>query len=307
MIGMRGIGETMARWPPAMQCGVLIVFSGILVTVQLAIVRYLAHEVNVFEIVFFRGVFGVLAICPMMLGANRAWLRPNRPWLLALTGTLAFLATVGFYFAAKHLPIADITAIHFSRPLFAAIVAAIVLGETLRGGRIVAIVAGLVGAAIIIRPGMVELNVGVLYVLGVVAVQSWNPINRKLLSRSEHPDTIAIWVTIVILPWSMIVTPFVWTTPSLELVAWMAAVGTLEVLNQRVLSRAYIHGDAVVVVALHYTRLPIAALVGIVVFAEFPEIWTWIGGAVIAGAALYLAHRESVAARGRKAEGGQAS
>jgi drug/metabolite transporter (DMT)-like permease len=295
------MGEAMGRWPQTVQCSVLIVFSGILMTAQLAIVRHVAHEVNVFEIVFFRGVFGVLAISPMMLSANRAWLRPNRPWLMALTGTLAFLATVGFYFAAKHLPIADITAIHFSRPLFAAIVAAIVLGETLRGGRIVAIVAGLVGAAIIIRPGMVELNVGVLYVLGVVAVQSWNPINRKLLSRSEHPDTIAIWVTLIILPWSMIVTPFVWTTPSLELLLWMAAVGTLEVVNQRVLSRAYLHGDAVVVVALHYTRLPIAALIGFVVFAEFPEIWTWIGGAVIAGAALYLAHRETVANRAKKA------
>jgi drug/metabolite transporter (DMT)-like permease len=73
------------------------------------------------------------------------------------------------------------------------------------------------------------------------------------------------------------------------------------VVNQRVLSRAYLHGDAVVVVALHYTRLPIAALIGFVVFAEFPEIWTWIGGAVIAGAALYLAHRETVANRAKKA------
>jgi len=301
MIEPRRMGEAMGRWPQTVQCSVLIVFSGILMTAQLAIVRHVAHEVNVFEIVFFRGVFGVLAISPTMVRANRAWMRPNRPRLLALTGTLAFLATVGFYFAAKHLPIADITAIHFSRPLFAALVAAAVLGETLRGGRTVAIVAGVVGAAIVIRPGMVALNVGVLYVLGVVAVQSWNPINRKLLSRSEHPDTVAIWITLIILPLSMVVVPFVWTTPSPGLLAWMAAVGTLEAINQRVLSRAYVHGDAVFVVALHYTRLPIAALVGFVVFAEFPDIWTWTGGAVIAGAALYLAHRETTARRAKAA------
>jgi len=179
----------------------------------------------------------------------------------------------------------------------AALVAAVVLGETLRGGRVVAILAGLIGAAIIIRPGMVTLNVGVLYVLGVVAVQSWNPINRKLLSRSEHPDTVAIWVTLIILPWSILIVPFVWTTPTPTLLAWMAAIGILEVMNQRILSRAYVHGDAVVVVALHYTRLPIAALVGFLAFAEFPDIFTWTGGAVIAGAALYLSHREAAGRR----------
>ncbi len=299
MIGTRMIGETMGRWPHAVQCSVLIVFSGVLITVQLAIVRHVAHEVDGVEIVFFRGGLGGGALAPLMAGPHRARGRPSRPWLLTLTGTLAFLATVGFYFAAKHLPIADITAIHFSRPLFAAIVAAIVLSETLRGGRIVAVAAGLFGAAIIIRPGMVELNVGVLYVLGVVVVQSWNPINRKLLSRSEHPDTVAIWVTLIIVPLSAVALPFVWTTPTLAQLGWMAAVGVLEAINQRVLSRAYTHGDAVVVVALHYTRLPIAALVGFIVFREFPDGWTWAGGAVIAVAAIYLSHRESRAARAK--------
>jgi drug/metabolite transporter (DMT)-like permease len=141
-------------------------------------------------------------------------------------------------------------------------------------------------------------------VLGVVAVQSWNPINRKLLSKSEHPDTIAIWVTATILPWSLIVVPFVWVTPTLELVAWMAVVGVLEVLNQRVLSRAYLQGDAVLVVALHYTRLPLAALIGFLVFAEFPDLWVWGGGAVIAAASIWLARREAVVARARKLQGG---
>jgi drug/metabolite transporter (DMT)-like permease len=290
-------------WPPAIQCGFWIILSGTLMTVQLAIVRYVARDVNVFEIVFFRAVFGVLAILPIMLRGERQYLRPQRPGLLLLCGTLAFLATVGFYLAAKHLPIADITAIHFSRPVFAAILASLVLGEALRGNRAIAIVTGLLGAAIVIRPGLVDLNVGVLYVLGVVVVQSWNPINRKLLSKSEHPDTIAIWVTATILPWSLIVVPFVWVTPTPALVGWMAVVGVLEVLNQRVLSRAYLQGDAVLVVALHYTRLPLAALVGFLVFAEFPDIFVWVGGAVIAASSIWLAHRETVAARRRNDRG----
>ena len=157
------------------------------------------------------------------------------------------------------------------------------------GNRAWAIVAGLVGAAIIIRPGLVELNVGVLFVLGVVVVQSWNPINRRLLAQSEHPDTIAVWNPLVILPLAAIPAFLAWTTPTVVQLGWMAAIGVLEMLNQRVLGRAYSRGEAVVVVALHYTRLPIAALVGFLMFGHVPEIWIWIGGAVIAGAAIFLA------------------
>jgi drug/metabolite transporter (DMT)-like permease len=69
----------------------------------------------------------------------------------------------------------------------------------------------------------------------------------------------------------------------------------MEIINQRVLGRAYLRGDAVIVVALHYTRLPIAALIGFAVLTEFPDIWVWIGGGIIAGAAIYLTIQESKA------------
>ena len=289
---MRTAGALIARWPPAVQCAVLVIVSGTLMVLQLAAVRVIADDVNIFEIVFFRGVFGVIMMSPMLFRNGAVHLRPNRPRLIWLCGTLAFFATVLFYFSAKHLPIADITAIHFSRPIFAAVVAAVVLGEALRGSRVLAIVLGVVGAAIIIRPGYVEPNIGVLYVLGVVAIQSWNPINRKLLSRSEHPDTVAVWNVLIIIPYGLAVTIFVWTTPTVEQLLWMALIGLMELLNQRVLARAYIQGDAMVVVGLHYTRLPIAALVGFALFGEVPEIWIWIGSAIIAAAAVILARGE---------------
>ena len=71
-----------------------------------------------------------------------------------------------------------------------------------------------------------------------------------------------------------------------------ATIGVLEMINQRVLARAYIQGDAILVVGLHYTRLPIAAIVGYLMFGDVPEIWIWVGGTVIAMAALFLARSE---------------
>jgi drug/metabolite transporter (DMT)-like permease len=290
-----------ARWPPTVQCAFWVLISGIFMTLQLAAVRMIADDVSVFEIIFFRGLFGAVVMAPLLIRNGSVLLRPNRPGLIWLCGTLAFIANVFFYLSAKHLPIADITAIHFSRPIFAAVVAAIVLGEALRGSRVLAIGLGIIGAAIIIRPGIIDVNIGVLYVLGLVAVQSFNPINRKLLSRSEHPDTVAVWNILTILPYGLAFTLFVWTMPTPEQLFWMALIGVMELLNQRVIARAYIQGDAMIVVGFHYTRLPIAVIVGFLFFGESPDIWIWVGALVIAFAAIILAKGEN------RTEGGRAS
>jgi drug/metabolite transporter (DMT)-like permease len=291
------IGKLIERWPAAMQCAFWIIFSGVLTTIQLGMVKLIANDLNVFEILFVRSLFSLLFILPLLTGNARVLLRPVRWGICLLCGVLAFAANVCFYFAASYMPIADITAIHFARPIFAAIMASVFLGEIIRGSRAIAIVAGLVGAAIIVRPGLVDLNIGVLFVFGVVAVQSWNPINRRMLAKSEHPDTIAVWNPLIIMPLALVPAIFVWIPPTPEQIGWMAAIGILEMLNQRVLARAYFQGEAVVVVALHYTRLPIAAIVGFLMFGDVPEIWIWVGGAVIAGAAIYLARKEGAAAR----------
>ena len=292
---MGWIDKLIAPWPATVQCSFWIVVSGTLTTGQLAIVRLIANEVHVFEIVFLRAVFSLIFIAPLLMGNAAVLLRPVRLGICILCGTLAFLANVGFYFAAKFMPLADIMAIHFLRPILAAILAGIFLREFIGGSRAIALLAGLAGAAIIIRPGLVELNVGVFFVLGVVVVQSWNPINRRLLAKSEHPDTVAVWNPLVIFPLAGVPAIFVWTMPTAAQLGWIAVIGILEMINQRVLGRAYVQGEAVIVVALHYTRLPIAALMGFLIFGDVPEIWIWIGGAIIAGAAVYLAQRETSA------------
>ena len=285
--------KVISSQPAAIQCAFWCLISNVLLVFQLAVVRLIADEINVFEIVFFRSLFSLIFVVPLLTKNARVLLHPNRLGIMILCGALAFVANVCFYFAAKYLPLADITAIHFTRPIFAAILAALILKETLKGARFIAICAGCIGAAIIIRPGIVELNIGILFVFGVVAAQTWNPINRRLLALSEHPDALAVWNPLCIIPLALLPTIFVWTTPSMELLAWMALIGALEMLNQRVLARAYIHGEAVVVLALHYTRLPIAAVLGFFMFGDVPEIWIWVGGGVIIAGSFFLAYKEA--------------
>jgi drug/metabolite transporter (DMT)-like permease len=274
--------------------------SAFLITTQLAIVRHIGDDIHVFEIVFFRGLFGVVALAPLLHKDWQTHLIPKRPWLNLLCGTLAFFSSVSFFFAALLVPLADIMAFLFARPISAGIVAAIVLGEALTRSRILAILLGLAGALIIVRPGLVGFNPGVLFVLGTLALRSWNPLNRRILSKIEHPDTIAVWNILVFVPYGLLLAVFVWTTPTLIQLGWMALVGALETYNQRCIARAYRKGDAIIVTGLQYTRLPVAALAGFVFFGDVPEIWIWVGATVIAAAATILARGEMRAAREAK-------
>lgn len=274
--------------------------SAFLITTQLAIVRHIGDDIHVFEIVFFRGLFGVVALAPLLHKDWQTHLIPKRPWLNLLCGTLAFFSSVSFFFAALLVPLADIMAFLFARPISAGIVAAIVLGEALTRSRILAILLRLAGALIIVRPGLVGFNPGVLFVLGTLALRSWNPLNRRILSKIEHPDTIAVWNILVFVPYGLLLAVFVWTTPTLIQLGWMALVGALETYNQRCIARAYRKGDAIIVTGLQYTRLPVAALAGFVFFGDVPEIWIWVGATVIAAAATILARGEMRAAREAK-------
>jgi drug/metabolite transporter (DMT)-like permease len=286
--------RAMERWPPTVQAAMWILITGLLITLSLAVVRHIAHEVHIFEIVFVRSLFGLALMLPVVLRKGAAApLMPNRPGLAILVSVLGMGAATCLYFAAARMPLADITAILFIRPIFVAMIAIVVLGEASRGRRWVAILVGIVGALIVVRPGFAVFDYAILFVFGTVAIQSWNPINRKLLSRSDHPDTIALWMPLAVIPIAGTASIFVWTTPTWELLSWMMLVGVLETLTQRGLARSYLKGDATIVVALTFTRLPIAALVGFALFGDVPELWVWVGGLVIVVAAGYLTRGEA--------------
>ncbi len=131
----------------------------------------------------------------------------------------------------------------------------------------------------------------------IASAAQGRPTDVVLLTRTEHPDTIAMYHAAFMLPVAVIPAIFVWQTPSLEMFGWLIVIGGFGILNQRMLARAFAVADASLVLALGYLRLPISALMGFLVFGEIPTIWVWVGGAVIASAAAYIAHREASVTR----------
>lgn len=290
---LQSIETRFAALPGPVRAGFWISCTGATFTGMMAISRHLSADLHVFVIVLFRSLFGLVFLAPLAFRHGGRRLRTNRVRLYAIRGVTAYVSLVGYFYAAKYIPLADISAIVFTRPVFACIAAIIFLGELTRGRRWVAIGIGFVGGLIVVRPGFAEINIGVLFALGAVAMTVCNTIFIKSLSFTDHPDTIAIYQGLSVAPIALIAALFVWTTPTLEQFAWLLGMGALGAATQRTLARSFAAADATVVTVLDFLRLPIAALVGLVVFGEWPVVWVWVGGAVIVASSFLLTRRES--------------
>lgn len=295
------MGAAIRRWPPAAQAAFWMLLIGTLVTFTLVFARKVSDQIHVFEIVFFRSVFGLLFMTPWMVNRGLGAMRIKKRYgLVTLRSTLAFFGSAAFFFAATLMPLADVTSIIFIRPIIAAIAAIIFLHEVVRLRRWTAIILGMIGALIIVRPGFTDVNVGVAFALVTVCTLTWNTINLKILARDETSDALAVWHMVLMMPLGAIACIFVWTTPTLEQLFWMFLIGICEMTSQRCMSRGYKAADTTVIMAFSFLRLPVAAILGFALFGEVPEIWVWVGAAIIAASSLYIAHRESVVAKRRK-------
>ena len=289
--------DRIAALPASIQAAFWITLSGFTFTVSITAVRNVTEELHVLEAVFFRSVFGIAFMLPWLIrNGPRAALGTERLGMFVIRGCLAYFITLLYFAAAGLMPIADLTSITFTRPIFGTIAAIFVLSEIVGMRRWIAIAIGFLGMVIIVRPGFQAINLGAIYILVAVIMQTANTMIVKILTRTEHPDTIAMYHAVFMLPLAIIPAIFVWQMPTFEEFGWLIVIGGFGILNQRMLARAFAIADASLVLALGYLRLPISALMGFLVFGEVPTIWVWIGGAVIASAAAYIAHREASAA-----------
>lgn len=287
------IGARFAVLPGPVRAGFWITCTGITFTGMVSVARTLSPEMHVFEVVFFRSLFGLVFLSPIVMRRGMAGLHTTRLPLFMLRGVTAWLSLVGYFFAAQFIPLADIAAIGFTRPMFACIAAILFLGEIARARRWSAIAIGVIGGLIVVRPGFAEFNIGTLYAVGAVSMTVCNTIFIKSLSFTEDPDKIAIYQGLCVAPLAFVAALFVWTTPTWEQLGWLVLIGALGSATQRSLARAYHATDATVVTVLDFLRLPIAALFGLVLFAEWPVIWVWIGGAVIVVSSIMLTRKEA--------------
>jgi len=197
-----------------------------------------------------------------------------------------------YFMGLSMIPLAKVMALSFSSPLFATIIALIVLGEVIRTRRITALIIGFVGALIILRPGIVELDLGSMLILGAAAAWAGCLVIIKVLARADSSITITLYSTIFLMPVSLIAAIPYWQTPTFNQLLLLAVMGITGSLGQTALAQSFREADMTAVLPLEFLRLVWASLFGYLFFAEVPDIWVWIGGSIIFSASTYIAFRE---------------
>jgi drug/metabolite transporter (DMT)-like permease len=285
--------------PPIVEAALLMAFGAVCVAVQNGVIRVVSDDIHTFEVVFFRNLFGLLAMLPLLGGVGLGMFRANNPGRLMLMSTWHLLGMVCYFLAILYLPIAEVTALAFSKPLFATVGAALVLREVVRARRWSAVGLGLVGVLIVLQPGAQAISLYAGLVLLGALLGAATSLMVKRLTATDSVSTIvwyqALFATVLALPVCLLQ----WRTP--DPTGWflLLAIGALGTLSWLSMTRAFFLADASAVVPFEFLRLPFAALVAYLWFAEVPSVWTWIGGTLIFGATAYIAEREARLARNR--------
>jgi drug/metabolite transporter (DMT)-like permease len=279
-----------------------MVAGGLLFVAVTVLVRLLGSDMPAVEAAFIRYLIGVILLLPMlwrMRGRSFGLSRSSFP-RYALRGLVHGVAVMLWFFAMARIPLAEVTAIGFSTPVFTALGAILIFHEQVKARRIMAIAAGFVGTMIILRPGFNSIEAGSLAQLIAAFFFAGSFLLAKRMTQSESSEDIlvmlSVFCTLALLPGAL----YFWREPTLLEVAWLALVAVFATAGHYAITRAIAAAPLTVTQPLSFLQLIWAIGIGYWVFDEVPDNWVIIGASIIVGAVTYLTHREAQAARRRK-------
>ncbi len=271
----------------------LMLAVSVLITSMHVLIRRMSAMYHPFEIAFLRNAFGLIVFLPLLLSSGFTILHTERLGLHAARAGLQVVAMLMFFTALAMLPLAKVSALSFSSPLFAAVAAVVLLGERMRLRRTIALVVGFIGALIIIRPGAVSLDTGSLLVIGSSAVWAIAITIVKRLSATDSSITITAYMVVFLTPLSLVPALFVWRWPTPIDTGWFIIMAVIGTIAHIMMAQAFKYADATAVLPYDFARLVWASLFGLVLFAEVPSAWTIAGAVVIVASTTYIAVREA--------------
>ena len=261
------------------------------------LIRYASAELHPVQIAFFRNVFGFLVFLPILMRSGFGFLRTERLGLHAVRGLLNIGAMLMFFYALSMVEVARVTALAFSAPIFTGILSVVFLGERFRMHRWGAIVVGFIGVLVVLRPGLIPMELGPVLVLVSSLLWATVMIIIKVMSRTESSLAIVAYMNIFLAIYSVVPALFFWQWPTPEGWWLMAAIGITGTLGQLGLSQSLAETEPTVVMPFDFLRLIWVAGLGYWFFAEVPDLFVWIGGTVIFASGFYIAWRENRARR----------
>lgn len=246
-----------------------------------AIIRVLGRDLPEPVIVLFRFLFALAFFAPSMMRGGGGLLATRRPGAHALRAACGYAGFVAFVYAAQRMPLADVMALGFTQPLWAAAIGMLAFGERFSVARALALLAGFAGAMLVLRPGFAHAPLlPALAALANALLTCIAMMTVKRLSATEPAGRIAALFLLVGTLLSVPGAWAAWTTPAPDALPWLVVLGALAWIGQVALSRGYALGRFSTMAAMDFARLPAALAVGWIAFAEVPD------GPAVAGMAL---------------------
>ena len=261
-------------------------------------VKLLSNELHPIIICFYRCLMGLIIITPFVARNNFKALQTDNMRLQIFRALINIISMICWFSAIGMMHFEKATALGFTTPLFTTVLAVIILGEVIRFHRTAALLLGFIGILIIIRPGYMPFEFGTILMLIASFSFSFVLIFVKKLSATDSSLTIIFYHLLYMTPAFFILSLFYWQSISFNQLVIFSLMGSSGLLSHWCLAQAFKMSDTTFVMPLQFTKLIWASLIGLFIFAEQPDIWTWIGGVIIFISVVYITYREAFRKKG---------
>ena len=239
-------------------------------------------EIDVFQIMELRALIGLALLWPLIHAAGG--LKAMRSNVLGQhigRNVVHYFAQYAWLLALTMIPLAQLISIEFTMPVWTAIFAGLFLGERIGGLKIVSIVLGILGVAIIVRPGLDHLDPGQLIALVMAVGFGISVTMVKGLTRHDSVVKIMFWMLVIQGLIGILPALWVWRWPSAEAWAWIVVIAACGTFSHYCMAKAMTHADATIVIPMDFLRVPLSAALGYLLYSEMLDVWTVAGAALI--------------------------
>ena len=261
--------------------------------------REATRELNVFQVMELRSTLGLLMLYPLVRASGGfVAMRTSRPLQHVGRNLIHYAAQLGWFYALTLIPLGQLVSIEFTMPIWTAILAAGFLGERMTFAKVAAIVLGLVGVVVIVRPVAGAINSGQLIALGAAVGFGISVAMMKSLTRTEKTLAIIFWMLVIQSAAGFLPSLYVWRWPSAHAWGWLAVIAFCGTFSHYCMARAMLHADATVVLPMDFLRVPLTAIAGWLIYSERLDVFTVFGASMIlTGNLLNLRAAQPVPAR----------
>ena len=271
-----------------------MVITGIAFVTVTAIVKHIGGELPSAEAAFLRYVLGLFFLIPMLRPLLKSNIQKRHLTLFGWRGLVHSLGVILWFYAMARIPIADVTAMNYLSPIYVTIGAALFFGEKLAFRRILAVCAAIIGAMIILRPGIREISSGHIAMLFTAVLFAASYLLAKRMTDDFNPIVVVAMLSIMV---PIGLAPFAfsqWVTPTVEQLGWLFLVSAFATTGHLTMMLAFKTAPMTVTQPVTFLQLVWATMLGALVFNEPIDGWVVIGGLIILLSVSLITWREAI-------------